>query len=251
MGFGKSTFSINLCKYYENKKINTLLIDFDFYNSSINTILGINKYSSNIKKRCLEDLIIRISRNMNVICALDLILKNDKEFDYLKINEIFKKLKEKYEIIIIDNSSNISNIYQKILLNSCDKNIFLIEPNLSEIKKAKNYLEIYIKDWNIDKNKIRIIFNKVNKYSICYNILEEIFSEFEIIGTINYNEKFNLFINKNGNLNLYNDYKEIYNLINFEEIKNEERRINNINKYKMLLKDKYVKRFIFRRKHSI
>ena len=51
MELGKSSFSINLSKYIESKKIKTLLIDFDFFNNSLHAILGIKKYKKN---NCIE-----------------------------------------------------------------------------------------------------------------------------------------------------------------------------------------------------
>lgn len=47
-------------------------------------------------------------------------------------------------------------------------------------------------------NKINILFNKYNKNSIDINILKNIFSEFNILGKLNFDEKYNLIINKNG-----------------------------------------------------
>lgn len=68
-----------------------------------------------------------------------------------------------------------------------------------EIQKSKNILKIYKEEWNIDNNKINILFNKFNKNSIDINILKIIFSEYNIIGKIDINNKYNLIINKNAN----------------------------------------------------
>ena len=58
---------------------------------------------------------------------------------------------------------------------------------------------MYIKNWNIKKDKIKIIINKQNKNSIYKKILKNIFLDFSIIGEIKYNENYNTLINKNFN----------------------------------------------------
>ena len=131
-----------------------------------------------------------------------------------KIQEILNMLKRDYDFIVIDTSSRIDLKYVKLILTNGDKIIFLVEPNILELKKTNNLLEVYINDFNIDVDKIKIVFNKVNKYQIAESILEEFFSEFEIIGKIEYEEKYNLFINRKLN-NFVNSsgYEKIYKKI--------------------------------------
>ena len=82
-----------------------------------------------------------------------------------------------------------------------------------EIQKSKNILKIYKEEWNIDNNKINILFNKFNKNSIDINILKIIFSEYNIIGKIDINNKYNLIINKNTNKIDKNIKKEYLKII--------------------------------------
>ena len=82
-----------------------------------------------------------------------------------------------------------------------------------EIQKSKNILKIYKEEWNIDNNKINILFNKFNKNSIDINILKIIFSEYNIIGKIDINNKYNLIINKNANKIDKNIKKEYLKII--------------------------------------
>ena len=88
-----------------------------------------------------------------------------------------------------------------------------------EISKSNKYLEVFIKDFEIDVDKIKIVFNKVNKYKIANTVLEELFSRFEIIESIEYEERYNLFINKNTNIEFDEiKFENIYeNLIGKEE----------------------------------
>ena len=82
-------------------------------------------------------------------------------------------------------------------MKNSDICLFLIEANLVEIKKAKNWLNIYTNEWKITKNKIHILINKYQEDGIADNILKNIFSEYNIIGKIKLNKKYNLLINTN------------------------------------------------------
>lgn len=196
-GSGKSIFSINLIKNIKNKKV--LLIDFDIINNSIHTLFGVKKYPININKEKIEieNLIIKINNNINLICGLDLIYKRNKKITEEEIKNIFIKLNNIYDYIIVDTSSECFFDYTKFIIQNSDISIFLVESNLIEIEKSKKLLEMYINNWNINKDKIKIIMNKQNKNSIYKKILKNIFIDFKIIGEIKYNENYNTLINKN------------------------------------------------------
>lgn len=196
----------------EKQNVKTLLIDLDIQNNSINTIFNINKYNRNYNKEEIRSYVNKISTNLSMLCGRDLISNEFNEIEIIKMKELLNELKEEYDYIIIDISADTRYKYVKTVMSSSDKIIFLIEPNLLEIKKANNILEIYIKDWDINIDKIKIVFNKTNKYQIAEEILKEFFSEFKIIGNVKYNDKFNLFINKNTNENIEKiEFEQIYN----------------------------------------
>ena len=79
-----------------------------------------------------------------------------------KIKNILKILELKYDVIIIDTSSECFFDYTKEIMKNSNINIFLLENNFIEIKKAKKLLNIYINNWEIKKENINIIFNKYN-----------------------------------------------------------------------------------------
>ena len=125
-----------------------------------------------------------------------------------------KEIKNNFEYIILDLTSNIKYKLIKTILISSNKIIFLLEPNLIEIKKTNNILEIFLKDFNIEIDKIKIVFNKTNKYQLAESILEELFSNFEIIGNIKYSEQYNNLINTNNFKNIdKSEYEKIYKKI--------------------------------------
>ena len=218
-GVGKSSFCTIFAKTIKNKKI--LIIDFDILNSSINSILGTKKYPKKFKENNIkigvDKLIIRIDKNIDILCATKFLVDED----YKKIKEEFSStlnnLKDKYDLIIIDNSSECFFEYTKEILKKSDLILFLVEPNITELKKSRNLLDIYINKWKIKKEKINIIFNKTNINSIDDKILKTLFSDFKILGKIKININHNLIINKNIkiiNKKIKNDYlKIIKNLI--------------------------------------
>lgn len=198
----------------ENKK--TLIIDFDILNKSIKTIFGIKEKVAEDKESWKEDkldkLIINLSKNIDLICGIDVLFQDGDKIEKEKIINILNKLKNSYEIILLDTSSECFMEYTKELINESDLAIFLTEPNLIELKKSRRLLEIYVNEWKINKEKINIIFNKCNKNSIDNNILKNLFMDFKILGQIKTNENYNYMINKNFNYinkNLKTEYKNI------------------------------------------
>ena len=184
---------------------------------SINTLLGIKKYKE--KQKYVEDCIIKIDNNLDLLCGIDKIINLKEISNSYIIKEIIDRLKKEYDFILIDTSSRIEFKYVKIVLSYSDKIIFLIEPNLLQISKSNRYIDFFIRDFEIDADKIKIVFNKTNKYKIASAVLEEIFSGIEIIENIEYDENYSLFINKNTNteFNEAKFEKILEKLINKEE----------------------------------
>ena len=219
-GVGKSIFTVNLAKslIYSKKKI--LIIDFDILNNSLHTILGVKKYSEKISKKIkennlikdkigLKELKIKINKRIDLISGINLLFDSKYKINNIQFNNLFNDVKKFYDVIIIDTSSECFFNYTKDIIKKSNINIFIVEPNLLEIQKSKNILKIYKEEWNIDNNKINILFNKFNKNSIDINILKIIFSEYNIIGKIEYN----LIINKNANKIDKNIKKEYLKII--------------------------------------
>ena len=134
------------------------------------------KYLNKNKIKIIQNLIVKINKNIDIISYKK------------KINfNIIKKLEKKYEYIFIEINSEKNS---KKIINNINKKILIIRPNILGIKNAKKIIE---------KNKInkyKIIINNYNKYSINTEIIEKIFKE-KIIGKIKYNQEYDKIINNN------------------------------------------------------
>ncbi len=234
-GVGKSIFSINLAKSFMDYNNKILIIDFDILNNSLHTILGIKKYPEKIKNKIknnnllneikIEDLIIKINSKIDLISGINLLFDSKYQISSTKIKLILTKLKEKYEKIIIDTSSECFFDYTKEIFKNSNINIFITEANLTDIKKSKKLLNIYINEWQIPKNYFNILFNKYNNNSIDISILKNIFSEFSILGKLEFNPKYNLLINKNDKSTLEKNIKKEYLKIN-QNLLNQNKNLN-------------------------
>lgn len=234
-GVGKSIITVNFAKSLAYKKEKVLMLDFDVLNNSLHTILGVKKYPQYVEKQIknnkkidvdknktedfnVENYIIKINKKIDLISITNLLFNTKEKLNGIKIERLLDKLKEKYNTIIIDTSSECFFDITKNIIKLSNKNIFVTETNILEIKKAKELLNIYINEWKINKEKFNILFNKYDKDCIEMNLLKFIFCEFNIIGVLKYNTKYNKIINKNIKNNLYDkkirdEYMKINNNI--------------------------------------
>lgn len=172
-------------------------------------ISGVCGSGKSMISKILTNFIKRKNRKVFLLNLKRETFENYDNNNEYTLKKYIEKIKEKYEYLIIDINAELKIV--KTVLYSGDKIIFLVEPNISEIEKAKNIIDVYINDFEIDIDKIKIVFNKTNKYKIAETILEEIFEGFEIIGEIKYDEKYNLNINKNKIENYSEkEYEKIY-----------------------------------------
>ena len=169
-GKSKSIFTIYLANLLNKNKI--LIIDFDVLNNSLHTLLGVKKYSQKISNKIknnnllkeikIPKLIIKINSKIDLISGINLLFDQKYKISSKKIKNILKILELKYDVIIIDTSSECFFDYTKEIMKNSNINIFLLENNFIEIQKAKKLLNIYINNWEIKKENINIIFNKYN-----------------------------------------------------------------------------------------
>ena len=203
-GVGKSIFISLFSKNIKHKKI--LIIDFDIYNKSLDLIFG---YNTKIQQ---EKAIIKINNNIDLLSKIEIFFK-ESYIEKNKIKNILDSFSKKYDLIIIDNTSEYSCEHTKEILKKSDSIIFLSDANLIELNKTKKLLEKYINKWKIEKERINVVFNKININSINNKILNNLFSDFNILGKINFSNKYNLIINNNLKILNKKINKEYINII--------------------------------------
>jgi septum formation inhibitor-activating ATPase MinD/DNA-binding NarL/FixJ family response regulator len=198
-GSGKSIFSILFSLGLKNYFNKILILDFDFTNKSIHSILGVKKQYKKIinNKNNINNLTIKINKKIDLISNIDFLFNGFNNINYEKIKIIINDLIKKYDAIIIDTGASYLCEKNKNLINLSDYCIFITEANLVQLSKSKKILEYYFNKLNIPKNKIKIVFNKYNFFCIKNYILKKIYFDYEIIGFINYSKKINYYINKN------------------------------------------------------
>ena len=227
-GVGKTIISINLAKINIFQKNKILIIDSDFLNNSISTILGVKNSTSN---NILENNIIKLNNSfldyfnfIKINKKINLLVNNKKinKNNYYILNvflENINHLKNIYDLIIIDTNCNENLNNLKEIIKISDKCLFVSDTNLLEINKSIKLLDKFINNINIEINKINLIFNKYNSESISFKLLKNICNECNIIGKINYSEKYNKLINKNNKYNLINKkIRKEYLKINYKII---------------------------------
>lgn len=203
-GVGKSIFISLFSKNIKHKKI--LIIDFDIYNKSLDLIFG---YNTKVQQ---EKAIIKINNNIDLLSKIEIFFK-ESYIEKNKIKNILDSFSKKYDLIIIDNTSEYSREHTKEILKNSDSIIFLSDANLIELNKTKKLLEKYINKWKIEKERINVVFNKININSINNKILNNLFSDFNILGKINFSNKYNLIINNNLKILNKKINKEYINII--------------------------------------
>ena len=191
----------------ENKNNKILIIDDNIKNNSITKIYQIknkkeNRENRKINNEIKNNKIIKIKNNLYLLNIKKLLINYKK--DKIKIINEINKIKNNYKYIFIDTQNiNSFKIYNEII----DENILIINSNILEINKIKNF--IFNK-----KIKTKIILNNYNENSISDEILKNIFeNKIKIIGKIKNNKNYNLIINNNFNIN-YLDQKTKNNFFN-------------------------------------
>lgn len=205
-GIGKSVFSILFAKTMESKK--SIIIDFDILNNSLHTIMGVKNYDAKIKrkiksndlitnKNILNKSILHTNLKIDLLPAMNVILDPNYKLSNKKMKNIIDELKNIYDLIIIDTSSDTFFDYTREMINCSNKAIFISGANILEVRKSERLLDIYNKDWNIENEKINIVFNKCTKKSLDDNLLREIFNKYNILGKIQLSDYYDLVVNKN------------------------------------------------------
>lgn len=212
-GAGKSTVAVNFSRMLSKKtRAKVLLIDLDTLNGNIDEILDIHRVPQNVKivldenKKCgLNYAVELINKNRFDTNILDELVIKSGNLDVLTGNtslhycqnvlnkdhyaKILEAAKEKYDFIIIDTSSNIFLDSLKWAVQIASKILFVTEANYLSMKKSTQLLSVIVTNWNVWKEKIKIVVNKENAQTLGADVVEQILEDYELIGKIKYMEE--------------------------------------------------------------
>ena len=204
--FGKTTFISILSKLIPKKKI--LIIDFDLINNNLHSVFGVKQISKEMKEKIkdheflnefrlkesnIKKLKVRIDRNIELISKTKIIFDKKYIVKEERIRIMLEELTKNYDLILIDTSSDTKyRELVKILTALSNKVICLIEGNIISIRKTMNLL----KEFEEQRSKIKLVYNKKSKYTLSTSILKIIFLKFKLIGTLEYEIEYNISENR-------------------------------------------------------
>ena len=206
-GVGKTIFISILARLI--KKGQVVIIDFDLNNQNLHKVFGAKKMQKKVKElikdenylmefklkeKNIKRFSVKIDRNLNIISNADIIFDSDYRYDREGIRDMLEELSKKYSVILIDTSSD--RRYEemtKILTSFSNHIICLVEGNLINIRKTINLLKRYKED----RKNIKLVYNKINEYTLSDIVMKVVFLKYRMIGKLSYDNKYNRIINKN------------------------------------------------------
>lgn len=234
-GAGKSTItSILNYNIMDKLNISTFLLDMDIQNSCTD-ILN-NLQNTNIS---LTTIMEYIDKYKNIDELFDTKSKNNYLTSNVSVYEVQNKISDKYYKKVYDSIFNKfdcclvdlpNTIFLDVVgytLKRVDKILFVINPNYISIRQAQKYLEVITKIWGISADKIGIVINKIDKYSLSFQQIKSLIGKYRIVLEVEYLNNINYFLNSCvGKFDISVNIDKIYE---FLEIKSELKRIDKKN----------------------
>lgn len=166
-GTGKSIFTMNLAGICNNKKIKTLIIDFDLSFGVIAASLNVNSFENvfmltedmmNSRMKEIDSYISKYNDFIDVLPAPN-DPRDKNKIHYQYIENMIKQLSFKYDFIVID-TCHIMDEINSIIFDNSDLVLYLMSDSLMDIRNMKSILSIY-NDLNISNYKI--VLNEIFK----------------------------------------------------------------------------------------
>lgn len=154
-GTGKTATTLSLAGILSNKKLKTIIVDMDLHSGAIAASLNLNAQKdiytliNDYMNHGLKDLNEYITKYNDYIDVLPA-PKDPRRVGKINshyIDAILKKLKYKYDVILIDTNHIIDDI-NLITFDNSDNIIYVITNDLMDLKNMKTMLAIY-KDMNL------------------------------------------------------------------------------------------------------
>ncbi len=177
-GTGKTTTALNLAGTYSLMNKKTLILDFDLYSGGIALSLNIDlktdlyklSYDMSVNDyKNIEDYTLKYNENIDIIPApKDPRYASKIEIKY--INLILKKVKPKYDVVIID-TNHFLDATNLLLFDKSNTIMYVMNNSPLDLKNLKSMLAIH-KD--MEKENYIVVLNESNTH------LNEMFNNYDI-----------------------------------------------------------------------
>lgn len=245
-GAGKSYVSSVISKNISNDlKLSLVLLDMDIQNPAIDIFNNLP-----INNNGLNQIVEDMDKKEKINKLLDKYMikdKNNKKLWYMTSNttlfdcqnklnnkyyeKIYLNVNNKFDYTIIDLPSSPFLDVVPYTLKTADLVYFVVNPNYVSIRQAIKYLDLLDKLWDIPKNKIKIIVNKIQKNSLDILQIKSLLKGYEVICKFNYTNELESYINgAKSKLDVEFEIDKLYASLN----------IDNIDK---ILKDRYKNKY--------
>lgn len=206
---GKSTLTLIISEFLIKKNKKVLIIDADLEKQDLSIILQQEKNNKVLKnkfenqKKDIDNYeiekkinLVKISKNLFLLNKLNYLFKNKTKEEIKKIISEFLEIeKQKYNFIIIDLAKNNSKVINQNIIEKSNLNFVVMEPNLLGVREIKKLIDIYLKEWKIEKEKIYMIANRKNNSSINKEIILKVLFFKNKIYEIKENKNYSILIN--------------------------------------------------------
>lgn len=148
-GEGKSTVSANIAAAFASSSKKTILIDCDLRNPSLHKIFkvgnGCGLSDVIVNKNTLKEALKKINENLYLLTAGRKSPNPSEMLSSVVMDNLFKKLKEEFDLIILDSPPVQVFTDAQILSKKADGTIFIVKCNSTKrniIKKSKKLFDI-------------------------------------------------------------------------------------------------------------
>lgn len=252
-GSGKTYVSSIISKNIsKDLNLSLVLLDMDIQNPAIDIF---NNLPINING--LNQIVTDVDRQEKINKLLDKYMikdKNNKKLWYMTSNttlfdcqnklnnkyydEIYKNVCDKFDYTIIDLPSSPFLDVVPYTLKKADIIYFVVNPNYISIRQAVKYLDLLNKLWDIPKNDIKIIINKIQKNSLDIIQIKSLLSGYDVICEFDFVEELESYIN-GAKSEIDIDFKidKLYESLNIENVDKiiKERYKNRYKKYASII----------------
>ncbi|MCF7924703.1 MAG: CpsD/CapB family tyrosine-protein kinase [Candidatus Izimaplasma sp.] len=170
---GKTTTAINLAAVYSERGLKVLIIDFDLRKPKIHRAFKVANeigfYDYIVEDKNIDDLIIKHESKIDLLLSGNRISTPNIVLQANKTKNMLDRLKERYDIIIVDSPPVLSVTDAFIISEIVDGVIFVVAYNQTKKEDAKNALtQLQDTEVNILGTVFANVDPKKNRYSYDY-----------------------------------------------------------------------------------